>query len=622
MDSYSYWSKREKAHAELQKASDEEITKQLIANLEASRDEINDRINLFYERYAGSQGITLEESMKRISESDTKAFSKRAKELVKNKDTSDEANRELKLYNATMRINRLEMLKAEIDLELLIATEKNGKLIEKQLKNTAYKEYQRQAGILGEMIPVSQKQVLALINSSVNTAGQVTKPVWNQTLWTNQQEMANELNIIIRRAITQGVNATTAVSRIADKFDSYKSRAKTLLVTETAFVQGLVQLDSFISAGFDEYVYLSESRACKICKALDGKVFKIDDLEVGKNFYPMHPNCKCSAAPHMSDEEFKQFEKTGKPKTIKNNQTLSEEFFNSNAYDKAKKSKEQLKDLETEISELYDKYRTYDPYSEIRVLMDKERAALEHLIDSGKISEEEYYKSLSVMNKRHRQMKQDALDRNPYLVAYEKAVSKYEKTYENSLYENANSFKEFLSTKREVGNKNYKPSDLISNTRSRSAKALMESFDFLPTDWIDISQENGKLKLANRDRGYYQGGEICLGSKYQVRTGIHELMHRLEHLDKTILEKEKAFYEKRTAGEKLQKLRDVTGNKGYNVREVTKVDNFLEPYMGRDYDGRAYELLSMGVEWMYTNPTELAKDKEMFDWVMDILVNH
>lgn len=342
MDSYSYWSKREKAHAELQKASDEEITKQLIANLEASRDEINDRINLFYERYAGSQGITLEESMKRISESDTKAFSKRAKELVKNKDTSDEANRELKLYNATMRINRLEMLKAEIDLELLIATEKNGKLIEKQLKNTAYKEYERQAGILGEMIPVSQKQVLALINSSVNTAGQVSKPVWSQTLWTNQQEMANELNIIIRRAITQGVNVTTAVGRIADRFDSYKSRAKTLLVTETAYVQGLVQLDSFLSAGFDEYVYLSESRACKICKALDGKVFKIDDLEVGKNFYPMHPHCKCSAAPHMSDEEFKEFLNTGRAKPTK--QEESEPIISNRTFDLVKMNSENIGD--------------------------------------------------------------------------------------------------------------------------------------------------------------------------------------------------------------------------------------------------------------------------------------
>lgn len=312
MDSYSYWSKREQAHAELQKASDEEVAKQMRANLEASKEEIESRINLFYERYAGSQGITLEEAMKRVSDHDVKAFEKKAKEYVKNKDFSDEANKELKLYNATMRINRLEMLKAEVDFELLKATEANGKLIEGQLKTTAYKEYERQAGILGENIPVNQRQVMKLISSSVSTAGEVKKPVWNQTLWTNQQEMANELNVIIRRAITQGVNVTTAIGRISDKFGAYKYNAKRLLVTETAYVQGLVQLDSFIAADFAKYVYLAEKTACEVCGALDGKVFTLDEMAVGKNFYPMHPGCKCSAAPYMDEKEFENFLKTGK----------------------------------------------------------------------------------------------------------------------------------------------------------------------------------------------------------------------------------------------------------------------------------------------------------------------
>ena len=56
-------------------------------------------------------------------------------------------------------------------------------------------------------------------------------------------------------------------------------------------------------AGYDEYVYISEPTACDICKPLDGQHFKIKDREVGVNYYPMHPFCKCSSAAYYDSEK-------------------------------------------------------------------------------------------------------------------------------------------------------------------------------------------------------------------------------------------------------------------------------------------------------------------------------
>ena len=81
--SFSYWKKRELAN-QLNQIKDEKIT---IANMEENfniaLEDIEQQINVFYERYAKSQGISIEEALKRVSEHDVKAFEKKAKEYVK-----------------------------------------------------------------------------------------------------------------------------------------------------------------------------------------------------------------------------------------------------------------------------------------------------------------------------------------------------------------------------------------------------------------------------------------------------------------------------------------------------------------------------------------------------------
>ena len=63
-----------------------------------------------------------------------------------------EANEEMRLYNATMKINRLEMLKANIGLELVSGYDELQKYFEQTLTDRTLDEFKRQAGILGETI--------------------------------------------------------------------------------------------------------------------------------------------------------------------------------------------------------------------------------------------------------------------------------------------------------------------------------------------------------------------------------------------------------------------------------------------------------------------------------------
>ena len=312
--SFNYWKKRELANQLNQIKDEKETMSQIEKNFVITLADVEHQIKVFYERYAKTEGISLEEAQKRVSEHDVKAFQKKAKEYVKNKDFSPEANEELKLYNATMRINRLELLKAEINLHLTNLTEENNKEITDHLEKLGKTEYARQAGILDTELRYSKEGIKAIVNSDYKYGN------FSKTLWTNQKALMNTIEVMLRRSIIQGGNSTELVGRLRKQFDVGVHEAKRLLVTEAARVQGDVQIDSMEQAGYDEYVYISEPTACDICKPLDGQHFKIKDREVGVNYYPMHPFCKCSSAAYYDSEKLdKEIAEYRKARGLDNN---------------------------------------------------------------------------------------------------------------------------------------------------------------------------------------------------------------------------------------------------------------------------------------------------------------
>lgn len=106
-------------------------------------------------------------------------------------------------------------------------------------------------------------------------------------------------------------------------------------------------------------------------------------------------------------------------------------------------------------------------------------------------------------------------------------------------------------------------------------------------------------------------------------TILHEITHAIEAIRPDILHKTKAFLEKRTVGEKLQKLSKLTGHKGYRANELAWEDKWQE-YGGHHYMGKYYadytELLTMGIERLYSDPLLFYRqDPEYFEFLVRIL---
>jgi len=106
-----------------------------------------------------------------------------------------------------------------------------------------------------------------------------------------------------------------------------------------------------------------------------------------------------------------------------------------------------------------------------------------------------------------------------------------------------------------------------------------------------------------------------------VQTVIHEFGHWLEYSVDGLQDKAQAFLDRRTAGEKAQRLSDLTGIR-YSASEVAKKDKFKHPYMGKIYRGGATEIISMGLEEIWVDPAGFAEtDPDYFDFIYENIMH-
>lgn len=157
---------------------------------------------------------------------------------------------------------------------------------------------------------------------------------------------------------------------------------------------------------------------------------------------------------------------------------------------------------------------------------------------------------------------------------------------------------------------NYQPND------SKVIKAINTVRNYFPSAWVEEGNSR-TINVAFEDRGYYSSDEnkIALSGKRSMEAcAFHEMSHRLEDMYPEIVEAERQFYNRRTKGKELQWL-----GGSYDKKEVFRDGQFIHNYMGKDYGGKAYELLSMGMESVFCGTFDLNKDPEYRDLIYGIL---
>lgn len=298
-NSRDYWRRRE-AEAMRAKLKEEELyRKRLDVIYENVIHSCQNEINAFYARYAQTTGLTMDEAMKAVKYADIADLERKAERYVRERDFSALANSEMKLYNTTMKINRLEWLKSDLGIELVKGfSEAEGELASDLLERTM-SEHERMAGILGKTVRLSRENAEAIVNASFRGA------TFSQRIWTYQAELKAHLDILLQQGLIRGVGSRELARDLVKTFGVERKKAELLMVTELARVETEAQKLSYIDGGFPDYMFMGgQAGACPICSGLDGKVFKVKDMMPGTNAPPMHPRCRCGTAAYMDRKVF------------------------------------------------------------------------------------------------------------------------------------------------------------------------------------------------------------------------------------------------------------------------------------------------------------------------------
>nr|DAZ00616.1 MAG TPA: minor capsid protein [Caudoviricetes sp.] len=303
MSSREYWKNRETEAKNRNVLEEAEYNRRIQEIYETMLDEITKEINGFYARYAKKEGITMAEARRRAEKLDIEAYARKAKKYVAEKDFSDVANEEMRIYNLTMKVNRLELLKANIGLEMAAGFDDLQKYFDKKLTKRTLDEFRRQAGILGKSVMQNEKYAHAIVNASFKSA------TYSDRIWMYQGMLKSEIEGLLISGLIRGQNPRKLARHLTKRFGVSASNAERLMSTELSRVRTEAQKQSFMRNGFDEYEFVActNKDVCSLCRGLDGEHFKVEDMMPGENAPPMHPSCHCSVAAHMDDEIYEKW---------------------------------------------------------------------------------------------------------------------------------------------------------------------------------------------------------------------------------------------------------------------------------------------------------------------------
>lgn len=118
---------------------------------------------------------------------------------------------------------------------------------------------------------------------------------FSERIWADRDVLVDDLNRSVTLAATNG----WSIPRLAKEFEHNvavnERSAERIARTEINRVSNATELAQYRenSIKYYRFVATEDARTCPICGELHDKIFAVDDAETGKNFPPVHPNCRC-----------------------------------------------------------------------------------------------------------------------------------------------------------------------------------------------------------------------------------------------------------------------------------------------------------------------------------------
>lgn len=238
MNSAEYWRKRSEENAQLQFDKAEEYIEKLLKEYEKAMSSIKRDMEVFFQRYAEENSVSLAEARKILTSDELKEFKMTLEEFIEKAKNNVDGRWTQQLNNVyyKTRISRLEALLTQIrqEVEMLVAKmQQNVKeLLENVYTDTYYRTlYELQKGIgIGVDFAKVDKQALE----------KVLKEPWSgknysQRIWDNRDKLVQELQKNLMQAFIRGDSIEQTTKILQERMNVSYSRAVRIVRTETSY---------------------------------------------------------------------------------------------------------------------------------------------------------------------------------------------------------------------------------------------------------------------------------------------------------------------------------------------------------------------------------------------------
>ena len=282
----------------VQQGMDEALYRRIKRDYEAALSALDADLAAFYARYATNEGISMDAARKLLSEVERETFRMSLDEFME-KAKAGGWDKELNEIYLRSRISRLQALQTQIEARVMALYQSQRDILRDHLASayadTYYRtiyDLDRGVGFLSTFARLDPETVESII------ARPWVGDSFSGRIWKDRDKLTRELETVLSQAIIRGDPLQRTAKLLAKRMGVAESRAMTLVSTESAHAAGQATLRGYKETGVDRYRFIAgfDSKTCDICAAIDGKTFRVSEAQVGVNFNPLHPRCRCATA--------------------------------------------------------------------------------------------------------------------------------------------------------------------------------------------------------------------------------------------------------------------------------------------------------------------------------------
>jgi len=306
-----YWAQRLKNMEDALKDQAYSYVENMDRQFVEAQAEIERQLSVWYQRFADNNDITLAEAKRLLTADELAEFRWTVEQYIAHGEENaltGQWMKELENASARVHISRLDALKLQIQqqAEVLYSNQLDfvdaaaREIYESSYYHTAF-EVQRGLGVGWTLHSINEDTITKVLSRPWTTDMQT----FRDRCWTNKEALVNSVNTQLTQMIIRGEAPDSAISAITHQFGVSRQKAGRLIMTESAYFSSAAQKDAFDELGVEKYKIVAsfDKDTCELCGALDGKVFKMSEYQVGLTAPPFHPWCRCCTCPYFEDME-------------------------------------------------------------------------------------------------------------------------------------------------------------------------------------------------------------------------------------------------------------------------------------------------------------------------------